>query len=323
MLLSADRDHPRRPEELLDSRVMARLDRLDLASKRVFAGKLVGERRSKKRGQSVEFDDYRTYTAGDDLRFIDWNVYARFDRLFIKLFLEEEDLALHIALDASASMDTGTPNKLVFGARVAAALAYIGLVKNNRVSATVFGVPGSSAPVRIDDTRGRHQMARFGRSLLDAAWPDSRSPGPAAPASAFNEALTTTARLRVGKGVLVVLSDFLDPAGYERGLRSLAAAGGYDIFCAQVLSPGEIDPEREAERGLSGDLRMTDIESGRAAEITLSAPLIRKYKERLQSFCADLSSFCAARQMTHIMLRSDADLETVLLDTFRRRGVVA
>ncbi len=307
---------------------MSRLDRLDLASRRIFAGKLVGERRSKKRGQSVEFDDYRTYTPGDDLRFIDWNVYARFDRLFIKLFLEEEDLALHLAIDASASMDTGTPNKLVFATRLAAALAYIGLVQNNRVGATVFGVPGAPGPVRIADTRGRHQMARFGRALIDAVWPEGRgaavraSPAPP-PGGAFNEAVATIARLRVGKGVMVVLSDFLDPGGYEGGLRALGAARGYDTFCAQLLSPGEIDPEREGERGLVGDLRLTDIESGRSAEVTLSPALIRRYKERLEAFTGGLSTFAAARRMTHLMLRSDADLETVLLDTLRRRGVVA
>ena len=113
-------------ENLLDADFRARLERLDVLSRKVLAGKLKGERRSKRRGQSVEFADFRNYVVGDDLRFIDWNLYARLDRLFLKLFLEEEDLALHVLIDTSRSADYGTPNKLAYMKRVAAALGYIG-----------------------------------------------------------------------------------------------------------------------------------------------------------------------------------------------------
>src|SRR5450432_4374664 len=113
---------------LLDPSFMARLDQLDLISRKILAGKMKGERRSKQRGQSVEFADYRNYVVGDDLRFIDWNIYARLDRLFLKLFLEEEDLSLYILMDISKSCDYGTPNKALYLKKVAASLAYIGLV---------------------------------------------------------------------------------------------------------------------------------------------------------------------------------------------------
>src|SRR6187399_716530 len=119
---------------LLDPAFMARLDQLDLVSRKLLAGKMKGERRSKRRGQSVEFADYRNYVVGDDLRFIDWNIYARLDKLFLKLFLEEEDLSLYILLDVSKSCDYGNPNKALHMKRVAAALGYIGLVNYNRVS---------------------------------------------------------------------------------------------------------------------------------------------------------------------------------------------
>src|ERR1700683_4127375 len=118
---------------LLAPDFMARLDQLDILSRKLRAGKLKGERRSKRRGQSVEFADYRDYSVGDDLRFIDWNIYARLDRLFLKLFLEEEDLSLYILLDVSKSCDYGTPNKAHYMKQVAAALGYIGLVNYNRV----------------------------------------------------------------------------------------------------------------------------------------------------------------------------------------------
>src|SRR5689334_4401480 len=119
---------------LLDPAFMARLDQLDVMSRKLLAGKLKGERRSKRRGQSVEFADYRNYVVGDDLRFIDWNIYARLDRLFLKLFMEEEDLSLYVLLDVSKSCDYGQPHKALYLKQVAASLAYIGLVNYNRVN---------------------------------------------------------------------------------------------------------------------------------------------------------------------------------------------
>src|SRR5213082_2894412 len=138
MTVQAPKDRP--PERssekgmLLDPAFMARLDQLDVMSRKMLAGKMKGERRSKRRGQSVEFADYRNYTVGDDLRFIDWNIYARLDRLFLKLFLEEEDLSLYILVDVSKSCDFGTPNKALYLKKVAGALGYVGLVNYNRVN---------------------------------------------------------------------------------------------------------------------------------------------------------------------------------------------
>src|SRR5947208_10136361 len=123
-----------RPSLLLEPAFMARLDQLDVMSRKLLAGKLKGERRSKRRGQSVEFADYRNYVVGDDLRFIDWNVYARLDRLFLKLFMEEEDLSLYVIMDVSKSCDFGDAKKALYIKRVAAALGYIGLVNYNRVT---------------------------------------------------------------------------------------------------------------------------------------------------------------------------------------------
>src|SRR3954454_11970783 len=112
----------RKSDLLLDPTFMARLDQLDLMSRKLLAGKLKGERRSKRRGQSVEFADYRNYVIGDDLRFIDWNIYGRLDKLFLKLFMEEEDLSLYILVDVSKSCDYGNPNKALYVKQVAAAL---------------------------------------------------------------------------------------------------------------------------------------------------------------------------------------------------------
>ena len=322
MLVNPSHNRPRTIEELLDPATMGRLDRLDLLSRKVFAGTLPGERRSKRRGQSVEFDDYRQYVPGDDLRHIDWNVFARLDRLFIKLFLEEEDLGLHLALDFSASMNAGEPNKVVFCQRLAMSLGYIGLTKNNRVSATAFG---GDKLVRMGECRGRHQTQRLGQFLLSAPddldTPGARAPGPGAD---FTGAMRAIGQRTSGKGVLVVLSDFLFHEGYEDGVRSLTASRGWDVYCLQVLAPDEIDPEK-ADGGagaIMGDLKLTDIETGANAEVTITAGLLEQYKGALEKYCNDLADHCAARDMNCALIRTDTPIETLLLDTLRKRGML-
>ncbi len=339
MLVGSASDRPAKPEALLDPRLLARLERVDIRSNKMFPGKLQGERRSKKRGQSVEFDDYRNYVPGDDLRFIDWNVYARLDRLFIKLFLEEEDLALHLIIDASASMHAGSPSKALAAARIALALGYIGLVNNNRVTLSVFGAPGAQRIARLPDMRGRRHTRRLTEFIINSIWQDDTGTlapsGPSGARASFDAALNTIARLRVGKGVMVLLSDMLIPDGYEQGLRSLSAAsgssargsgggkGGYDLHCLQILTPEEIDPARLLERGLSGDVRLTDIETAHAAEITLAPDLVRAYRARFESFTSTLNEFCTARGMSHLLVRTDQSIESIVLDSLRRTGIVA
>ena len=137
---------------------MARLDQLDIVSRKILAGKMKGERRSKRRGQSVEFADFRNYVVGDDLRFIDWNIYARLDKLFLKLFLEEEDLALYVLVDMSKSMDWGDPNKALYAKQVAAALAYIGLVNYNRVNVVAMA---ENIVAETGAMRGRRRVSQM------------------------------------------------------------------------------------------------------------------------------------------------------------------
>src|SRR6059058_4638631 len=149
---------PTKPDLLLTPAFMARLDQLDVMSRKLLAGKMKGERRSKRRGQSVEFADFRNYVVGDDLRFIDWNIYARLDRLFLKLFLEEEDLSLYVLLDTSKSCDYGEPNKAFYLKQVAAALGYIGLVNYNRVTIAAMsdGIVAETGAMR-----GRRRVAQM------------------------------------------------------------------------------------------------------------------------------------------------------------------
>jgi uncharacterized protein (DUF58 family) len=316
---------PRTIDELLSSELISKISHLDYTSRKIFAGKLKGERRSKKRGESVEFADHRPYVVGDDLRHIDWNIFGRLDRLFLKLFLEEEDLALHIVLDCSASADCGKPSKFLYMQQLAMALGYIGLVNLNRVTISAVGgalrsTNGGNGNGDTDvtestlhalrDLRGRrrtHDLARF----LCALEPTGTLP--------FTEACKRIALTRRGKGVMVVLSDFFIKEGYDTGLRLLVGRG-YDLFCIQCLSPQEVDPT--GPEGLAGDLRLKDVEDGDLAEVTISAPLLKRYKANLAAYCDQLRDFCARREMTLLTVRTDTPLDTLILDYLRKRGLL-
>jgi len=297
---------PVRVDELLDGGLMAKLDQVDIMSRKIFAGKLQGERRSKKRGVSVEFADYRHYVHGDDLRFVDWNIYARLDKLFLKMFIEEEDLSLVLAIDSSASMNWGNPNKFVFCQKLAMALGYIGLANHNRV--TLFGFD-STGLRPLSNMRGRRRTQEMGKWIIDQQ---------AGGASAFDDAMRAIALARQGKGVMVILSDFMFKEGYEKGLRYLSG-GGYDTFCLQVLSPEEIDPSKH---GMAGDLRLTDIEDEDVAEVTVSAALLKRYKENLNAYCGKLRDFCIRRGMMHMTLDTSMDMNVLLMDYLRKRGLL-
>ncbi|MBX3380276.1 MAG: DUF58 domain-containing protein [Phycisphaeraceae bacterium] len=323
MLRTSTISRPTKLEDLLSSKEISRLDPLDLASRRVFFGKLKGERRSKKRGHSVEFADHRPYVSGDDLRHIDWNIFGRLDKLFLKLFLEEEDLSLHVVLDASASSDCGEPNKFHFMQRCAMALGYVGLVNLNRVAATVMsGVDADApdekpksdgrtsptvSPVRaLRDLRGRrrvHDLARFLCSVRPGGVLN------------FRTAAERIALSRRGKGVMVIFSDFFFKDGYEDGLR-LLAGHGYDLILVQVLSPQELEPP------IKGDLRLKDIEDSDTAEVTISAPLLKRYQANLAAYCQKLREFALRRDMALLTVKSDTPVDSLVADQLRRLGVL-
>lgn len=290
-------------KSLLDPAFMARLDQLDVMSRKMLAGKMKGERRSKRRGQSVEFADYRNYVIGDDLRFIDWNIYARLDRLFLKLFLEEEDLALYVLVDVSKSCDYGNPNKAMYLKQVAAALAYIGLVNYNRVSVVAMadGVVAETGALR-----GRRRVAQM-IDFLQKLEPTG--------ASHFTESCRRFALQHRQKGVCVVLSDFFIKEGFEAGLRYVAG-GKYDLFCVQALSPQEIDPD------LQGDLKLRDIEDDDTAEVSITQPLIKQYKANLNAYCLALKDFCTRRGGTYLFTSTAVPFDTLVLNYLRERGLL-
>jgi len=288
---------------LLTPELLAQLERLELISRKIFRGRMKGERRSKRKGQSVEFADFRSYVPGDDLRFIDWNTYARLDRLFLKMFLEEEDLHFFALIDASASMDFGHPTKLHYAKQLAAALGFIGLTRADRVRIETLGQsvrrPG---PV----LRGRHSLHR----MID--WLDSISPGEKI---SLAEGVKNFCLRNSGKGILVLITDLMDKQGYESALRYLLAQQ-MDVYVIQTLSVEEIEPE------IVGDLRLVDCEDGDEAEITVSSPLLARYKKTVEAFVDGARTFCNRRGMSYLLARNDVPVDQLVLSYLRRRGLV-
>jgi len=285
--------------DLLDPVFMSRLDTLDVLSRKILQGKLQGERRSKRRGQSVEFADHRPYVAGDDLRFVDWNVYGRLEQLFLKLYLEEQDLTVHIVADASASMSFGEPSKELFIKKLTAALGYVSLVNNNRVTIS-FIADGVTA--QLANMRGRNYLNNMAECLLTT---DCDGP------SNFDSACRQLAAGRIGSGVMVVLSDFLFKEGYDSGLRRLIGRQ-YDLYAIQVLCPQELSPK------ISGELKLIDIEDADAAEITVSAALSKYYKRNLTAYCNELKDFCTRRGAVYVLANSADSVESLVLNYLRR-----
>ena len=291
------------PSSLLSPELLAQLERMELVSRKIFRGRMKGERRSKRKGQSVEFADFRNYVAGDDLRFIDWNLYARLDRLFLKLFLEEEDLHFYALIDSSLSMEFGDPTKLQYAKQLAAALGFIGLCRSDRVRVETLGASLREAgPV----LRGRGSLWR----LLEYLESIEARGGPPMVDGVKNFCLRNS-----GKGILVLITDLMEKNGYESALRLLLAQQ-MDVYVIHVLSREEIDPD------VKGDLRLIDCEDRDVAEITASRPLIEKYKRTLASFIEGAREYCTRRGMMYLMTATDTPVEQLVSNYLRQRGLV-
>jgi uncharacterized protein (DUF58 family) len=289
--------------DLLSREFLSRLDSLDVLSRKIFQGKMQGERRSKRRGQSVEFADHRPYAVGDDLRFVDWNTYARLEQLFLKLFLEEQDLTVHVVVDGSLSVGEGDPPKDRAIKKLAAALGYVALVNNNRLTLSAFA---DGLVAQAENLRGRPRVGRMADFLL--------APGPGG-GTDFEKACRQLEASRLGSGVMIVISDFLFKAGYEAGLRRLSTPR-YDLYAIQVLSPQELKPD------LTGDLKLLDVEDAQAAEVTVSAALLRAYQRSLSAWCNGLKDFCTRRGGEYLLASSADPVEAIVLTHLRRRGLL-
>ncbi|MCC6126890.1 MAG: DUF58 domain-containing protein [Pirellulales bacterium] len=288
---------------LLSPELLARLEKMELVSRKIFRGRMKGERRSPRKGQSVEFADFRNYVPGDDLRFVDWNTYARLEKLFLKMFLEEEDLHFYTLIDASNSMDFGEPTKLKYAVQLAAALGFIGLIRGDRVKIeTLADAKAPNAPI----FRGRKSLWR----MLDHL--ESIQPGENI---SLAEGIKNFCVKNSGKGILVLISDLMDKNGFQPALRYLVSKD-MDVYVIHLLSAAELDPD------LQGDLRLVDCEDSDIAEITVTQPLIKRYKQTLAAFVESAKEFCTKRGMAYLLARNTVPIEDLVTGYLATRGLV-
>jgi uncharacterized protein (DUF58 family) len=291
------------PSALLSPDFLGKLEQLELVARRLLLGRFKGDRLSKRKGTSVEFADHRHYVVGDDFRFLDWNLFARLDRLFIKLYQEEEDLQINVLIDLSKSMDFGTPTKLHYAKQVAAALAYIGLVNMDRV---LLGGLSDRYVAGPRGMRGRKNMPRLLEFL------DDLEPAGVGNLGAAAKSFCVQAGSR---GIVLLLSDFLDKAGFEAPFRSLLARQ-MEVYAVQILAPEEIDPT------LQGDLKLVDVEDEDLAEVTVTPALIKRYRKTLAAYQDALKGFCRQRGIQFLATSTTEPFDKLVLSHLRTRGLV-
>jgi uncharacterized protein (DUF58 family) len=296
---------PNRAEDrsgLFDERFLKTLEHLHMVSRKVFSGNLRAERRTRKVGSGIEFADHRTYARGDDFRYIDWNLYGRLDKLLLRLFEEEEDLAIYILVDVSDSMAIGSPlPKLHYAMQIGAALTYVGLANLDRVAI----IPFSDHLVdRMPPARGKNRIFRVFDFLRKCD-----IGGKTALADCMKDFVTQNKR----RGLAVVISDFYDPVGFEQGINTLR----YHKFEPFILQAYDL---REASPALHGDLTLVDCETGDTREVTVSKSLLEAYEREHEKYCKELEAYCTKYALPFFRTHTSIPFDELVLKIFRSGG---
>ncbi|HEU4614478.1 MAG TPA: DUF58 domain-containing protein [Kofleriaceae bacterium] len=288
--------------ELFDERFLKTLEHLHLVSRKVFSGNLRAERRTRKVGSGIEFADHRTYARGDDFRYIDWNLYGRLDKLLLRLFEEEEDLAIYILIDVSDSMAIGQPlPKLHYAMQIGAALTYVGLANLDRVAIIPFA---DRLVGRLPPSRGKNRIFRVFDFLRKCD-----IGGQTRLADCMKDFVTQNKR----RGLAVVISDFYDPVGFEQGINTLR----YHKFEPFILQTYDL---REASPALHGDLTLVDCETGDTREVTVSKSLLEAYEREHEKYCKELEAYCTKYALPFFRTHTSIPFDELVLKIFRSGG---
>jgi uncharacterized protein (DUF58 family) len=288
--------------DLFDERFLKTLEHLHMVSRKVFSGNLRAERRTRKVGSGIEFADHRTYSRGDDFRYIDWNLYGRLDKLLLRLFEEEEDLAIYILVDVSDSMSIGSPlPKLHYAMQIGAALTYVGLANLDRVAIIPFA---DRLVGRLPPSRGKNRIFRVFDFLRKCD-----IGGKTQLAECMKDFVTQNKR----RGLAVVISDFYDPVGFEQGINTLR----YHKFEPFVLQTYDL---REASPALHGDLTLVDCETGDTREVTVSKSLLEAYEKEHEKYCKELEAYCTKYALPFFRTHTSIPFDELVLKIFRSGG---
>jgi uncharacterized protein (DUF58 family) len=287
--------------DLFDENFQKKLESLAIVSRRVFTGRMRAERRTKKKGSGIEFADHRDYTAGDDFRSVDWNIFQRFGRLLVRLYEEEEDLSIYFIVDCSTSMGFGDGKKFDQARRLAAALAYVGLANLDRVTivAATDEIVG-----RMPTTRGKGRIFKVFNFLRNAHTEGQTD---------LRDSLRTFVAQHKRRGLAVLISDLYDPAGFEHGINVLR----YNKFEPYVLHI--VDPS-EARPTLKGDVRIYDCETGEEREVTVTQKMLERMERAWNEYRDEIELFCTKHQVPYFVANVDTPFDELVLQVFRRGG---
>ncbi|HJZ87142.1 MAG TPA: DUF58 domain-containing protein [Polyangia bacterium] len=291
-----------RKQDLFDEQFLKKLEYLAIVSRKVFAGRVRAERRSRKVGAGIEFADHRDYAPGDDIRYLDWNLYGRLEKLLLRLFEEEEDLHVYLLTDASGSMRTGHPPKLEHAMKLAAALAYVALSNLDRVSIVPFGGEEKRDP--LPPARGKGRIFKVFNFLRELE---------ASGRTHLYDAAAELVHRHKRRGLVVLTSDFYDPDGVEGALNVLRHHR-FEPIAIHVYDPREARPE------LKGDLEIVDCETGEARPVTISSKVLAAFAREHERYLADIESFCASRAIPYFRAPTDLAFDELVLQIFRRGG---
>jgi len=290
-----------------DDRFLRKLESLALTIRRTTAGRSHGMRRSRRVGAGLEFADHRDYVPGDDLRYLDWNLFGRLERRALRLYEEDEDLSIDVLIDASASMAMGRPPKLELALQIGAALAHVGLSNLDRVAVTALGPDAGGPPA----ARGKARILPILR-YLDAVRPPQRTARPSL-AAAVRDFLS---RRRGGRrGLVALVSDFYDPAGARAALE-LVRRNRLEAIAVQISAPDELAPQ------LRGDLQLCDAETGEVRDLTISPRALADYAQRHAALLRELVGYCRERAIPCFTVSSDQPFDAVVLRMFRTGGLL-
>lgn len=278
----------------LDEGFLRKLETLRVLVKKEIKGKNTGIHKSYKTGDSLEFMDYRKYHPGDDFRYVDWNVYGRTERLFIKLFHAEKDLTMHILVDVSRSMSAGDPVKSEYAKKIIAALSYVGLANQDQVGVTSFS-----------ETIGKTKSPERGKNVYFSilTYLDSLNIGGE---TNFNASMESYANVGNRPGIAVIISDLLDPKGYEYGLTAMMH-GKFKLVLIQVLGQEEITPL------LDGNVTLQDVETGRERNLRANRTMLMLYEKKMKDHLNGIREFCRKRGIGYHLAKTNIPFEDFFL----------
>lgn len=290
---------------MLSPEFLKRLERVSIVARKSLKGVGQGERRGKRAGGSVEFSDYRRYSPGDDTRRVDWYAYARLEQMFLKLFVEEQDLAVHLLVDLSGSMEAGSPSKRVQALQVAAALGYVALSAGDRVSPWFLRQDQAERP--LPSLRGRHSLARLLKALNES--------GPGAGGTTLDASVRAFLARRPARGVVVLISDLLDPNGAQGPIERLRYAG-FELHVLHVIAPEEREPAVGAE------VDLLDLETQERVAVSLDQRAIRAYRAAFESFLSETEALCLRHGVSYVPASSSDPLDELVLGALRQSSLV-